>query len=202
MSYHVLELYECLDLEFWQHYFTTSEVIPELSRHGPNLGTVCVTWASDDVHLSGIYHRCRDMIRMRETQTTLYTDVIEPPYRMQPDLLDHGKVVEQWRRGRLYNPQRWPDGELLPDYVRNAVVRLEMTGTIEGLPKVTLDDGGGACFAVEVDSRWRTRRQDEYIVDALESAGTTDFPVSVRLIESSCIRPFFPWVKQPMDDRP
>ncbi|MBZ9713799.1 hypothetical protein [Deinococcus multiflagellatus] len=194
-QHHVLEMYDCLDDYGWRRLFKRNDVDPQFSRHGAARSILCVTWDSREVEIFGIYHLVNGILREIKMQSTLYTDVIEPPYRMQPDLLDHGKIVHQWWRGRLRNPLLWPEGDHLPDTLRDAVVRLKVDGRFFQWPAVTAE-GSGFTLRFSVASAWRARTEEDYICDALESLSTPDAPVRVVFSEEQKT-PYFPWAKRP-----
>lgn len=197
MTYHVLEMYDCLDTTSWRRLFERNEVEPQFSRHGEDLSILCVTWNSDEVTASAIYHLVNDILRELKTQSTLYTDVIEPPYRMQPQPLDHGKVVHQWWRGRHQNPLRWPAGDALPEAIRQGVVRLHVEDRCHAWPAV-LPQERGVTLQFTVHPDWRTRTFEDSICDALEGLSTPDFPVRVTFVAEKKL-PYFPWVKSPAE---
>lgn len=196
MSHHVLELCDCLDDLSWRRLFSRNDVEPQFSRHGEDTSTLCITWNSSEVTLHAIYVLADPLLREARTQSTLYTDVIEPPYRMQPQPLDHGRTVHQWWRGRDRNTLRWPAGEHLPEAVRSAVVRLYLAGHFDQWPEVTTD-AHRITIQFSVTRDWRTRTMEDRLCDALEVFSTPTCPIQVAFVELG--KPgLFPWVKRPL----
>ncbi|MBZ9752767.1 hypothetical protein K7W42_18155 [Deinococcus sp. HMF7604] len=198
MAHHVLEMYDCLDDSGWRRLFEQNDVEPQFSRHGEARSILCITWNSSEVQLHVIFQMVDSILRLAKAQCTLYTNVIEPPYRMQPDILDHGEIFHQWWRGRFQNLLLWPEGDDLPEALRQAVVRLFVEGRIHEWPAIVPQENG-LTLQVIIDPAWRSRREQDCICDTLEAHSTPDHAVRVAFVAPKQ-SPYFPWVKRPTNE--
>lgn len=186
--HHVLELHGTTSRGGYYRLFTRNGVQPQYSRHGDDLATLCVTWHPMDAELRDIHDLVRDFARYLHTQVTLYTDVIEPPYRMAPHPLDHGTIVERWNEGQLRDPS-WPEGETLPDRVRTSVTRHIVQGHAHRWPRVTPTPGG---YTLTFSTIGAPGLAEEHLTDSLEALSTDDCEIRVHLVRATFPFPFKP----------
>lgn len=184
MTYHVLEIMDHPDESWLRRYFCRDGVQPEFSRHGAAEENLCVTWGDHEVTLEQLRATFKDIADHLAVQVRLVTDVIEPPRRMQPTMLDHGRQVAIWNEG-VVPPSTWERTDLLPEATLMAVRELLVERTLNTRPEIRqeeIEGKLGIVLTLRLYSRLRSRAREDRIYDALEGTSTDEVPVRVRMI--------------------
>lgn len=184
MTYYVLEVMDHPDDAWLKRYFCREGMRPDFSRHGAAGENLCVTWDAAEVSLEGLRTLSGNMADGLAVQVRLVTDVIEPPWRMQPAMLDHGRQVAIWNEG-MVPPSTWEHTELLPEITLLAIRQLLVEQVLDTRPHISqeqIEGKLGIMLTLRMYFRLRSRAREDRIYDVLEGTSTEEVPVRVRII--------------------
>ncbi|WP_157468831.1 hypothetical protein [Deinococcus murrayi] len=173
---------DCRNVRFLQRLASHFQVPAEFSRHGQYGASCYLTWADDEAPLEYVEAVAKDL-SCHDEDVALYKDVVERPYRFQPQMLDHGVLVRVYnegiRRGYIETKEPLP----LPEATILVIKALQREGHLDHRVEVMRREAGVelTVFIPPLADKWRSHRDRLY--EAIEGTSTDDFLVTLKLVE-------------------
>ncbi len=182
MGYYTVVVPDTRDVYGIQRFAGRLEVSGEFSRHGQDEAACYLTWPDDEVPLE-YAERVAQGLSCFEEDVAVYKDIVERPYRFQPQPLDHGNLVrvfnEGIRRGYFEPAEPLP----LPEATLRAVKSLQREGRLSRQLEVKLQDDGVEITAFVSPNIRKWGRLHEEVYEAVEGTGRPDFLVTLKMVE-------------------